>query len=46
MLGYAISENDKATVLELVGKNPGLSHLKIRVAKHNIYGMVEVTDLA
>ncbi|MGP1150195.1 DUF2971 domain-containing protein [Serratia sp. CY49633] len=46
VLGYAISENDKATVLELVGKNPSLSHLKIRVAKHNIYGMIEVTDLA
>lgn len=40
-----MSESDMATIIRLVNENDELSHLKLRVAKHNIYGNVEVSDL-
>lgn len=46
IFGYSMSEFDKSTITELVRKNENLSHLKLRVAKHNIYGDIEISDLA
>ena len=34
-----------AAVIGLVRENDELSHIKLRVAKHNIYGNVEIFDL-
>lgn len=45
IFGFSISESDKSTIAELVKKNEKLSHLKLRVAKHNIYGDIEVSGL-
>lgn len=45
VFGYSMSEFDKSTITELVRKNENLSHLKLRVAKHDIYGNIEITDL-
>ncbi|MFA0179197.1 DUF2971 domain-containing protein (plasmid) [Vibrio cyclitrophicus] len=45
IFGYSMSEFDKSTITELVRKNENLSHLKLRVAKHNIYGNIEISDL-
>ncbi|EPK6332392.1 DUF2971 domain-containing protein [Klebsiella pneumoniae] len=45
VFGYSMSESDMATIIRLVNENDELSHLKLRVAKHNIYGNVEVSDL-
>ncbi|AVE51878.1 DUF2971 domain-containing protein [Serratia marcescens] len=46
VLGYAMNESDRSTIIESVRKNANLSHLKLRVAKHDIYGNIEVTDLS
>lgn len=43
--GYSMSELDKSTITELVRKNENLSHIKLRIAKHNIYGNIEINDL-
>ncbi len=45
VFGYSMSEVDKLKIIELVGKNENLSHLKLRVAKHNIFGKLEAVDL-
>ena len=45
IFGYGMSEFDKSTITELVRKNENLAHLKLRVAKHNIYGNIEISDL-
>ncbi len=34
-----------ATIVRLVKENDELSHLKLRVATHDIYGNVEISDL-
>ncbi len=46
VFGYSMSDFDKTTITELVRKNKNLSHLKLRIAKHNIYGNIEISDLA
>ncbi|ELB2184877.1 TPA: DUF2971 domain-containing protein [Vibrio parahaemolyticus] len=45
VFGYSMSDADKLKIIELVGKNENLSHLKLRVAKHNIFGKLEAVDL-
>jgi hypothetical protein len=45
VLGYAISEKDKESIINKVKANPLLSHVKLKVARHNIYGDVETVDL-
>ncbi|EPY1265457.1 DUF2971 domain-containing protein [Klebsiella pneumoniae] len=45
VFGYSMSESDMAAVIGLVRENDELSHIKLRVAKHNIYGNVEIFDL-
>ena len=45
IFGYSMSELDKSTITELVRKNENLSHIKLRIAKHNIYGNIEINDL-
>lgn len=45
VLGYSMSEQDKLKIIELVQKNEYLSHIKIRVAKHNIFGEIEIANL-
>lgn len=46
IFGFSMSEFDKSAITELVRKNENLSHLKLRVAKHNIYGNIEIKDIA
>lgn len=45
VFGYSMSESDMTNIIGLVRRNDALSHLKLRVAKHNIYGDIEVSDL-
>ncbi|HEJ0179954.1 TPA: DUF2971 domain-containing protein [Citrobacter koseri] len=45
VFGYDMSESDMATIVRLVKENDELSHLKLRVATHDIYGNVEISDL-
>lgn len=45
VFGYGMSESDMATIVKLVKENDELSHLKLRVAIHDIFGNVVVTDL-
>lgn len=45
VLGYSMSESDKNKIITLVRKNENLSHVKLCVAKHDIYGNIEINDL-
>lgn len=45
VFGYSMNGSHKLAIIELVRKNENLSHLKFRVAKHNIYGDIEVIDI-
>ncbi|HCG8023171.1 TPA: DUF2971 domain-containing protein [Vibrio parahaemolyticus] len=44
VFGYGMSEGHKSKVIELVNKNKNLSHLKLKEAKHNIFGKLEIVD--
>lgn len=44
VLGYRMSELDKVFIKEQVKKNEKLCHVKLRVAKLNVFGKVELTD--
>lgn len=45
VFGYETSDADKQTVIKKISDNPKLSHMKIKVAKHNVYGQIETQDL-
>jgi hypothetical protein len=45
ILGYSMSETDKLSIIDLVKNNQKLSHVKIRAAKHNIFGKIEISDI-
>ncbi|TCK59922.1 Protein of unknown function (DUF2971) [Seleniivibrio woodruffii] len=45
VLGYGISKANKNMIIEKVKANPELSHIKIKIAQHNIYGNLETTEI-
>lgn len=45
VLGYAISDSDRGKIINLIKANPLLTHLKLKIAQHNLYGNLETTEL-
>ena len=45
ILGFDISDENKQSVIDLLNTNPELSHVKIKVARHNIFGDIEVVSI-
>lgn len=44
VFGYSIDPIAQENILRQVNSNPELSHLRIKKAKHNIYGKIDIVD--
>lgn len=44
VFGYDMSNESKKAIFEMVRKNKELNNIRFRVAKHNIFGEIEVSD--
>ena len=45
VFGYAMSNEDKESILNIIKGNSQLSHLKIKQAKHDIYGKISTNEI-
>jgi len=45
VLGSRMSESDKDKIIKLVDKNPELDHLRLCIARYNIFGEIEIKNL-
>lgn len=44
VFGYDMTDENKEVILKMVKNNNELSHIKFRIARHNIYGDIEISD--
>lgn len=44
IFGYNTKESDRMDIVNVIQSNRELSHIKLQVAKHNIFGSIEITN--